>query len=306
MFVVASFSNIFEFVKIDLSLSFCHIKFMFKIKQMTSKNYSFAASLANTMDWKMAPEDFEFMQWLEPEGCFVLLADTKHVGIATCVSFGKVGWFGNLIVEEKYRNKGAGSMLAKHAVDYLHGIGVETIGLYAYPDLVHLYDKMGFVRDEDFSVLHAEKVGLVAAEALPTIETAQVEAIEEFDSLCFGGNRKRLLESIILKEGNLNYYFSDSGAIAGYVAATVYEKDAWVGPLVCQQGEIEVAVVLAKAVLRKLVGKSVYAVIPREKKELLDTFFAAEFKEEFFVSRMFLGRVASKNCVYLAESLERG
>ena len=57
------------------------------------------------------------------------------MGIATCISFGKVGWFGNLIVKEEIRHKGAGSLLVKHAIDYLQGKGVETIGLYAYPNL---------------------------------------------------------------------------------------------------------------------------------------------------------------------------
>jgi len=30
------------------------------------------------------------------------------------------------------------------------------------------------------------------------------------------------------------------------------------------------------------------------------------FAEEFSVSRMFLGKAAAKDCVYIAESLERG
>ena len=92
----------------------------------------------------MAPEDFQFMTQLEPEGCFVLFDDSKPIGIATCISYGKVGWFGNLIVKEEYRSKGAGSLLVKHAINYLHGKGVETIGLYAYPNLIKFYGNLGF------------------------------------------------------------------------------------------------------------------------------------------------------------------
>ena len=92
---------------------------MFKVKPMRPKDYIFATDLANTMDWNMAPVDFQFMTSLEPEGSFVLFDGLKQVGIATCISYGKVGWFGNLIVKDETRKKGAGSMLVKHAVDYL-------------------------------------------------------------------------------------------------------------------------------------------------------------------------------------------
>ena len=132
---------------------------MFQVKLMRAGDFPFAAKLANTMDWNMAAEDFEFMFSLEPEGCFVVFQGSEPVGIATSISFGEVGWFGNLIVKEKARNRGAGSLLVKHTVKYLQNKGVKTIGLYAYPHLVNFYSNLGFKRDEDFSVLHTETLG---------------------------------------------------------------------------------------------------------------------------------------------------
>ncbi len=114
----------------------------------------------------MAPEDFEYMLNLEPQGCFVLFDGSERIGIATCISFGKVGWFGNLIIKEKCRKKGAGSLLVKHAVDYLQSRGVKTIGLYAYPNLLNFYSRQGFKEDEDFSVLSVETLQSINAETL--------------------------------------------------------------------------------------------------------------------------------------------
>jgi predicted N-acetyltransferase YhbS len=279
---------------------------MFKVKPMRPEDFVFATELANTMDWNMAPEDFQFMTSLEPEGCFVLFDGLKQVGIATCISYGKLGWFGNLIVKGETRKKGAGSMLVKHAVDYLHGKGVETVGLYAYPNLLRFYGNLGFRYDGDFSVLHTSALSAVSAEALPSVGTKNIRQIEKFDRGCFGGDRRKLLESIILQEGNLSYYASEGNEVVGYVAATVYETMAWVGPLTCQDESTNAAAALLKAVLSKLTGKAVYAALPKKQTALADTLSTAGFKEDFSVVRMYLGTSAAKNCIYLAESLERG
>ena len=279
---------------------------MFQVKPMRTGDFPFATKLANIMHWNMATEDFEFMTSLEPEGCFVVFQGSERLGIATSISFGKVGWFGNLIVKENTRNKGAGSLLVKHAVNYLQSKGVKTIGLYAYPHLIGFYNNLGFERNEDFSVLHTETLGSLTAETLPKIGTRQIQAVAEFDSGCFGGNRKKLLESIILEKGNLSYCLAERDAVVGYVAAKVYEKMVELGPLTCREGHVDGAVSLLKTALAKLTGLSVYAVLPKKETALADMLFSVGFKEDFSVSRMFLGQAVSKNCICMAESLERG
>ena len=279
---------------------------MFQVKPMTADDFQFATALANTMDWNMATEDFQFMKSLEPEGCLVALQDSERLGIATSISFSNVGWFGNLIVEQKYRNKGIGRLLVKHAVNYLLSKGVKTVGLYAYPHLTGFYGSLGFKFDEDFVVLKTEALSDLVAETRFEEGSKEIQAIEKLDSQCFGGERKKLLESIILQKSNLSYCKKENGALVGFVAATVYEKMAWVGPLLCKSGRADIAVSLVKAVLNKLTGLSVYAVLPKKENFLIELFSGVGFKEDFFVSRMFLGRAIAKNCIYMAESLERG
>ena len=55
----------------------------------------------------------------------------------------KLGGLATSSLKKKSAKKALGSMLVKHAIDYLRGKGVETIGLYAYPNLRELLWKLG-------------------------------------------------------------------------------------------------------------------------------------------------------------------
>jgi hypothetical protein len=279
---------------------------MFKIKPMQPQNYSFATILANSMNWNMAPEDFEFNATLEPEGCLVLFDDSKPVGIATCISYGKIGWFGNLIVKEEIRHRGAGRLLVKHAINYLKSKGAETIGLYSYPNLLGFYAELGFMIDEELIVLQAAPLQKSPLNNLPRITKHNFQSIIQLDRECFGGDRNRLLKSIFPVKGNLAFYLPVAETIAGYVAATVFETMAWVGPLMCREPREDMVVELLEAVLTRLVGKHVFVASPKKNKKVITYLQTKGFIAEFSVVRMYFGKSAARNCIYLAESLERG
>jgi GNAT superfamily N-acetyltransferase len=279
---------------------------MFQVKTMRPTDYQYATELANTMNWNMTNEDFAFNNSLEPDGCFVLYENFKRLGIATCISYGKTGWFGNLIVNQDSRRKGAGSFLVRHALEFLRGKGVENVGLYAYPQLVDFYGKIGFKVDEDFSVLHAQDLKTIQEEALPEIGKPNIDAIARFDADCFGGDRKRLLHAILQSWGNLAYYVAEGKNVVGYITAKVYEGVAEVGPLACDSRRLDVALNLLKSSLSKLAHSEIYLYLPKHQTVLQNYLRSVGFKEEFYLTRMFLVRNLSKNCIYIAESLERG
>jgi GNAT superfamily N-acetyltransferase len=279
---------------------------MFHVEKMKADDFPFAVQLANTMNWNMAVEDFEFTMKLEPQGSFVLFHGSERLGICTSVSFGRVGWFGNLIVKGGHRREGAGSLLVRHVIDYLKNKDVETIGLYTYPHLVSFYERFSFEPDTDFLVLQG-KAGLLQTEgAVRKAKQQDVPEVIDFDSQCFGANRKKLLEPILLDTGNLCYIAIENDGIAGYVAAKVYGTMAEVGPLICHANHVEAAVVLLKTILSRLNGLDISMCIPKKEAALLNMLSKAGFREDFGVVRMFLGSAVAKNCIYVAESLERG
>lgn len=279
---------------------------MFHVEKMQAADLPFAVELANTMNWSMTTEDFCFNMKLEPAGCFVLFNDYERVGVATCISYGRVGWFGSLVVSKAYREKGAGALLVKHSINYLRSVGVEAIGLYAYPNLLGFYGKFGFKQDTDFLVLKAKTVSAKTEDQLKMAQKQDLPAIVNFDIRCFGASRKKLLQQIILSNTNLCYVSIEEGQVAGYVIAKVSGGLAEVGPLVCRENRRETAVVLLKATLAQLNGAEAFLYLPASEKNLLDTAVKAGFQEQFRVVRMFLGFRAAEECVYMAESLERG
>jgi predicted GNAT family acetyltransferase len=279
---------------------------MLKVKVMTPKEYGFAVELANTMNWSMEEADFKFNQTLEPEGCLTLFDDQEPVGLATCISFGTVGWFGNLIVKQQQRKHGAGRLLLEHAVRYLHGKGVKAIGLYAYPHLKEFYGKTGFKPDTTLTVLHSDNVEGDWSSHEKFETQPDFTALNRFDSRFFGADRSRLLRGILQKETNLCCASTCGKEVDGYILAKVYESLVEVGPLVCCPEKPEVAFELLKAMLTRLKGRRVLLYV-LQNQDGLETFLrSCGFKIDFSLSRMFLGTPKVQEGVYLAESLERG
>jgi len=279
---------------------------MFNIKKMSFEDLAFAVQITDQMSWNLVEEDFKFMMELEPEGCFVLLHDSERVGIATAVCFGKIGWFGNFIVDESHRNRGAGSMLVKHAVKYLKSRNVETIGLYSYIEKIPFYERLGFKYDSEFVVVEGKGLPQQSKPNLWKVQNENIQDVIDYDCSCFGGSRKKLLESILLNSVNTCYLCIEGRQIIGYGVAKVYGEMAELGPLVCKKGRGDVAVKLLWANLNGLEGFEVSGCVPKKELAIISMLRENKFTEKFRVARMFLGSPIARDCIYVAESLERG
>jgi hypothetical protein len=196
----------------------------------------------------------------------------------------------------------------KHAIDYLKNEGVETIGLYAYPNLIEFYKNFGFKPNMDFLVFQGKSVSPVTERTLQLQKARKQDmpALMDLDYQCFGAHRKKLLEPILLSRGNLCYVSTEDDEIIGYGAAKVYEDMAEVGPLVCRHDHVDVALALLQTILGKLNNLDLFICVPTAETALLALLSKAGFRENFRVARMFLGPAVAKNCTYIAESLERG
>lgn len=282
---------------------------MFQVRKMEPEDFPFALSLANTMNWNMTADDFAFNLQLEPNGCLLLVKDKEPLGLATCISYGKVGWFGNLIIQETYRKQGAGTQLVNHAVTYLKRKGATSIGLYGYPHLTNFYAKFGFKSDVDFTVLKAPavcKTAPISKEDIKPIEKKQINDILSFDERYFGSCRQKVLKPILQNPTNLCFAAWKNNQVTGIIAVKVFDEAAEIGPLVCMPDQNATAAKLLQTALANLDGKEAYLYVRASEAALLDVANHAGFTKTFQLVRMFLGAVTPQDGVYVAESLERG
>jgi predicted N-acetyltransferase YhbS len=279
---------------------------MFHVKTMFPEDFAFAVQITDRMNWNLTTADFEFMTELEPDGCFVLLENSERIGLATTINFGTVAWFGNLIVNENHRGKGAGSLLVKHSIKYLRSKHAKTIGLYAYIDRIPFYKRLGFEYDSELTVLKGKGGSLSIKPVVKEAEKQDLEEIIEFDRSCFGASRRKLLDPIVSDPDNLCYVSIEEGQMVGYVVAKVYRQMGEIGPLICRREREEVAISLLKAVLSRLEEYDISLYVPDKERVILETLGKLRFAESFRVAKMFFGSPIVKDCVNVAESLERG
>jgi len=279
---------------------------MFHVEKMTLGDLEFAVRLSDTMNWNSVEEDFEFMMSLEPNGCFILFFNSEKVGIATAISFDRVGWLGNIIVSEKYRGKGGGSLIVKNAIQYLTNKGVETIGLYSYIDRIPFYVKQNFQFDSRFVVLKGKGFSTSTKARVRIADDNDMQLIFDLDRLCFGGSRRKLLEPILHDPTNLCHVCTDDDRILGFAVAKVSDEVSEIGPLVCRMGYDDVAIDLLKTNLKKLKCREVSLCVSEKESKIINLLNQHGFREDLILAKMFRGTPIINDYIYIAESLERG
>lgn len=273
---------------------------------MSPEDFEFAVKITEPMKWGLTKSDFEFMMELEPDGCFVLFDYSERIGIATTVSYGKVGWFGNLIVSTNKRKRGGGSLLVRHALKYLADKNVKTVGLYAYIDKIPFYTQLGFKYDSEFIVLKGKSIPSLIPPNVKEAKKQDTKKVIDYDQACFGASRKKLLMPILLYPNNFCSISTENNKISGFAVAKVYDGMAELGPLMCKPERSDIAISLLNATFNRLKGLDVSICIPKKEKKVIDMLKKSGFNENFRVARMFFGLPVTTKCIYIAESLERG
>jgi predicted N-acetyltransferase YhbS len=280
------------------SQSFC-------LRPIRNSDFAEAIALTETVDWGLCEEDFRLMSLLEPQGSFVAVSGGHVVGLITSVSYGHLGWIGNVIVEPSRRREGIGRALVEKALEHLERRHVTTVGLYAYHEVIGFYEQLGFVGDRDF-------VWLVCTEADWTGVPVEPFLPEGFDDLLrldedlFGASRRRLLKLLYEGSPSLCRGVFEGGRLVAYVMGSSGEL-VEVGPWAAVTGYEEEGLGLFRSLADEVRGREVLVGVPAWKRGVINFLTSIGFERRFAVTRMYRGPpVPEKDCVLGIESLERG
>lgn len=279
-----------------------------KIRRMRPSDFDFAVRLSNVENWDNSSDDFRRILRVQPGGSFVATEKKRGVGMVTTISYGRLGWIGNVVVSKQYRKLGIGSWLVKHAVVHLRKKGARTIGLFSYKGNLPFYQRLGFKRDASY-LRFVGKGRSLTSEGPRSIDKNDLERILAFDRKHFGHYRDSLLRELLERFRDSSFVAMRNGKVLGYIVGKDYDTTCEIGPWLCDQKDMSIAAGLLRAVLKTSVGKPVEITVLRRNRQALRLLRNHNFKDQGSVMRMYYGDRTSlpdDRYTFAAESLEKG
>lgn len=129
----------------------------------------------------------------------VALINTEIVGTGVASVNETATWLGNIIVRENYRNKGIGSAITEHLINYSKTKGNSTIILTASELGLPVYKKIGFEHDTNYLFFKSDneiKIDSVSQSISPIVKS-DYDKILELDYSVSGERRVQLLTSTL-------------------------------------------------------------------------------------------------------------
>jgi N-acetylglutamate synthase-like GNAT family acetyltransferase len=215
------------------------------------------AELNQCVGWNQLVQDWQRFLALEPEGCFVAEHDGRVIGTVTTVNYqNRFGWVGMVIVDPAMRRRGIGGALLERGIDYLKGIGVETVKLDATPQGKLLYDTMGFVDEYGAARWHG-----IAPQVTPDVQpeamtTEDIRGVVALDEPVFGADRTQVIALYLKHYLDRCMVMHNDGQIVGYLCGRRGRDAEHIGPWVAQNRGVAETLLLTR--LANCAGKRVF------------------------------------------------
>jgi GNAT superfamily N-acetyltransferase len=245
------------------------------MRPFTAADIPFGMRLKDAAGWNQTPADCERLLKLNPEGCFLALADGRPAGTATSVVHGAMGFVGMVLVDPERRRMGLGTALLKRVIDHLRSC--ESIRLDATADGKRLYDTLGF--HEEYRLERRLRAPAPAADGGVPL-AARVDDLLPLDA--FGHDRSALLR-LLFPAGLVfaapgGFLFTRPGTSAGFI-----------GPWVAR--DARTAEALLQSALAQLGDRPLFVDVPRPNAAAVEITARAGFAPRREFIRMARGSV---------------
>ena len=229
----------------------------------------------------------------------------------------RTGWIGLLIVDEKFRKKGIGSIFFSKAINHLENIGCKEILLDAVPETVSFYKSFQFVeikRSLRLKISISTLLNsLVSSPISEHVQKDHISEISKFDMLIFGAKRNKTFLTMYKNLNSEGAICFQDNMVKGYGFIHYSENSFSIGPLVARNSNIALDIIskLIQIGTRSqkksewiFIGTTETSSIP------LQFFYQLGFKEYNYSLRMRYGSDQRKeirsNLIYCIASPEMG
>ena len=176
------------------------------------------ATLRESVGW--TAHEWALRAVLDPtDSRCLLVVDGDHaVGVGSGISYGRLGFVGNMVVAEGHRRRGIGAAILESVIEFLEDErGCERLELFATESGRPLYASYGFALTDPSAMASVPRSTALGVD--PTIEVEEARAADglaAYDAPRFGGDRRRLLALMAADPGRPLLVARDKGAIRGY------------------------------------------------------------------------------------------
>jgi predicted N-acetyltransferase YhbS len=201
-----------------------------QVRNLQLDDIEFACRCTELEGWKSeARSEFEACLEYDPLGGFVAQESCGPVGLCVSVSYGAVGFLGELVVLPSWRRRGIGSALFEHALNYLKDQGCRNTFLDADKDAIPLYERFGFrklFRRPRFAGL----VPPASGDAARGMRPEDLPQVELLDRNAFGADRSFFLRRNFALYPELCSILEQGGQVLGYVMGHLGSGCVALGP----------------------------------------------------------------------------
>jgi GNAT superfamily N-acetyltransferase len=230
------------------------------MRTLGKEDIDFAVSLTIEEGWNYTPAEIGLMLDLDPEGSFVY-EENEPLGMATCVTYGRTGVLGHLIVTKKGRGRKIGHSLVEAAIDYMEGKGVESILVFATEEAVKLYQSHGFALRGVTSCMHSRLDSTFhrnPSEECAQLERSDLPVVIDIDHRLFGDDRSRLIQLLYEESPEGAFKIERAGNIEGFIFGRPDHVGYNLGPWVCLTGNEKDAEALFRTAISTFDSGKIY------------------------------------------------
>ncbi len=259
-----------------------------RVRRFRERDIARAIELTDLEQWGYTHRDFLRLLALAPRGCFAAEKGDRMVGVLSTTAYGRVAYLGAVIVDPATRGQGVGNTLMRAALEHLDAVGVETVVLYAYLNVVPFYEKFGFRQDWENVRWEGGLAGSGPTSAR-LVQPADLNSLSEFDETYFGASRSPLLERLA-SEFSESFLLARTGnTILGYIVGNASGGSCEIGPWVARLDREGIAGDLLRALQTVVDARTFAFSAPSPNTRVHESAKSMGYREVFRTVRMYRG-----------------